>query len=131
MKKLALRANTFVVGDVIPVDGVTYAYPSDFDVIAIQQKLVAKIRNFKLQDIVVLHQYNYNTVPLIDVTGSFIRVASASNDDFVKFRGELEAMTGLESTKLVGFANKWLDFMKFREIKYLSAVKSFETEYFI
>jgi bifunctional enzyme CysN/CysC/sulfate adenylyltransferase subunit 1 len=129
MKKLAVRANTFVVGDVIPVAGVTYAYPPDFDVIAIQQKIVAKIRHFKLQDIVVLHQYNYNAVPLIDVTGSFIRVAS--NADFVKFRDELAAMTGLESTKLVGFANKWLDFMKFREVKYLSAVKSFETEYFI
>jgi len=127
VRKQAARPHTFSVGDVIPAAGETYEYPEDLAVLDTQAKLVAKISKSKLQDIVELSQYSYEPVPVIDSKGSFIRVES--QEDFSKFISELGALHSSDSETIAVFANKWLDFMKFRGIRYLQAFKSAEFDY--
>jgi sulfate adenylyltransferase subunit 1 len=127
VKKLPGRPHTFSVGDVIPSAGQTYEYPGDFDVLDIQTKLVASIRKSKLYDVVKLNQYSYAAVPMIDAKGSFIRVES--KEELIKFADELAALHDSEGTKADAFANKWLEFTKFRGIRYLQDVTSSEFEY--
>jgi len=127
VKKLQGRPHTFSVGDVIPVGGQTYAYPEDFNVLDLQAQLVAKVRKAKLHDIVKLSAYDYDSVPMIDPTGSFLRVASKG--EYLTFANEVEALHGSEYTKLAVFANKWLDFSKYRRIQYLKNITLPELEY--
>ncbi|WP_425058197.1 Sulfate adenylyltransferase subunit 1 [Sporomusa carbonis] len=124
VRKLEGRPHTFSVGDVMPTAGRTYEYPENFNVLDIQTKLVAKVRKSKLVDVVRLSAYNYDSLPVIDARGSFIRVES--EEDFTQFRDELQR---LDSTKVTAFANKWLEFTKFRVIRYLRDIKSPEQDY--
>jgi bifunctional enzyme CysN/CysC/sulfate adenylyltransferase subunit 1 len=131
VKKLQGRPHTFSVGDVIPVAGQTYAYPEDFNVLDLQAQLVAKVRKSKLHDIVKLSVYDYDSdfVPMIDANGSFLRVESKG--EFITFANEVEALHDSENTKLAVFANKWLEFTKYRGIRYLKNITSPEVEYHI
>lgn len=127
VKRLERRPHTFSVGDVLPTAGQTYEYPADFAVIDIEAKLVAVIKKAKLQDVVPFAEYAYDAVPLIDTKGALLRIKS--QDDFAAARGELETLNGAEGAKLEGFANRWLDFTKYRTIRYVRVVHQLEAEY--
>lgn len=129
VRKVDGRPNAFGAGDVIPVAGKTYEYPPDFDVVHVQAKLAARIRNAKLQDLTHLDEYEYCGVPVIDSAGSYIRVTSKT--DLAGFLDELDKLDNWDNNKTAGFANKWLEFGKFREIRYLKAIKLVESEYYI
>jgi bifunctional enzyme CysN/CysC/sulfate adenylyltransferase subunit 1 len=119
VKKLERRPHVFSAGDVIPSLGGTYEYPTDFDVLDLATKLVARIRNAKLQSIAPLTKHSYSALPLIDSYGSYIRLESGA--DFSKFFNELEALASRDNGSLVALANRWLDFGKFRKTRYLAA----------
>lgn len=126
VKRSKGNPHTFGIGDVIPSAGVTYEYPSDYDVVDIQTKLIAQIRKSKLNDIVRLDAYQYAGIPLLDLNGLFIEVDN--NADFSEFMSELE---NLNKVELAEFSNKWLNFTKFRQIRYLNTSKSLNIEYHI
>lgn len=126
VKRSKGKPHTFGIGDVIPSAGITYEYPPDYDVVDVQTKLIAQIRKSKLYDIVTLAAYQYAGVPLLDSNGLFIRVANKA--DFTQFIDELESLNELE---LAEFSNKWFDFAKFRQIRYLKTSKSLHIEYHI
>jgi len=126
VKRSKGKPHTFCIGDVIPSVGVTYEYPPDFDVVDIQTKLIAQIRKSKLYDIVTFAAYQYSGIPLLDSNGLVLRV---DNDaDFSQFIGELASF---EEVGLAEFPNKWFDFAKFRQIRYLKTSKSLNIEYHI
>ncbi|WP_378951442.1 sulfate adenylyltransferase subunit 1 [Pelosinus sp. sgz500959] len=127
IKKIGAIPHSFAIGDVIPSTGVTYEYPGDFNVLDLKTNLVAKIRKSKLQDIGALSDYEYDALPFIDSQGSFIRIHSA--EEFAKFVADLGALQQSGQSKLTAFANQWFEFMKFRQIRYLTAVKALEIEY--
>jgi sulfate adenylyltransferase subunit 1 len=127
IKKIEGIPHSFNLGDVIPSTGVTYEYPEDFNVVDIKKHLVAKIRKSKLQDITSFDEVNYERIPLIDSQGAFIKIHS--EQDFNKFAADLEKMQHSENSKTAAFANQWFDFMKYRQIRYLTATKSLEIEY--
>lgn len=127
IKKIAAIPHSFAIGDVVPAIGVTYAYPEEFNILDLKTNLVAKIRKSKLQDIGTLSDYSYDALPFIDSEGSFIGIHSAN--EFEKFSLELEKLQQSGQAALSAFANQWFDFMKFRQIRYLTAVKALEIEY--
>lgn len=127
IKKVEGTPHSFTIGDVIPSSGVTYEYPENMNVLDVKHYLVAKIRKYKLQEILPWTDYQYDAVPLIDSQGSLIRVQS--EEDVKVFTGDLNQLNHLESATIGALANKWFDFMKFRQVRYLTAAKSVEIEY--
>lgn len=126
LKKLEAIPHTFTIGDVIPSTGATYQYPEDFNLVDVKTNLVGKVRKSKLQDISLLSDIAFEKVSLIDSQGAYIRVES--EEDFEEFKTELEKLQSA-NTVLADFANKWLVFMHFRQVRYLQAAKSLEIEY--
>ncbi len=129
VKKVEGIPNAFGVGDVIPAVGKTYEYPPDFDILDLQAKVAAKIRNSKMQDLVKLDEYEYNTLPVIDSAGSYIRLSSKA--ELVTFLDELNKLDSTDNNKKAAFANRWFEFGKFKEVRYINTIKSFDSEYYI
>jgi len=127
IKKIGAIAHSFAIGDVVPSIGITYAYPEDYNVLDFKNNVVAKIRKSKLQDIVTLHDYQYDALPFIDSEGSYLQIDSV--EDFQKFSAELEKLQQSAFNTVSTFANQWFDFMKFRQIRYVTALKALEIEY--
>lgn len=130
LQKLSGRPVKFEVGDVVPVTGETYSYPEDFDVLDLEFHKVASIRKCRLESIVELNQYTYTpSVPIIDTTGAYLKLDSA--ESFAQFRTELVTNKNKDDLKWASFANKWLDFMRFRQVKYTPVLRTAEVEYYI
>nr|WP_092072503.1 GTP-binding protein [Dendrosporobacter quercicolus]NSL48514.1 50S ribosome-binding GTPase [Dendrosporobacter quercicolus DSM 1736]SDM43084.1 bifunctional enzyme CysN/CysC [Dendrosporobacter quercicolus] len=120
VRRFKARPRTFKAGDIIPGAGKTYEYPASFDVLDPKAKLAAQIRNFKLEAVLPLSEYYYAAVPVVDTQGAFIKIDSA--DNYQKFLAELPALTGSQSRSAAIAANKWLDFGRFRVIRYSSSL---------
>ena len=127
IKKIAANPHSFTTGDVIPTAGITYEYPADFNVVDLKTNLVAKIRKSKLQDITSFGEYQYDFLPFIESQGSYLRIHSA--EDFKNFQLDIEKIQQAESVKTAAVANQWFEFMRFRQIRYLTETKSLEIEY--
>lgn len=127
IKKIEAIPHSFTIGDVVPTTGITYEYPGDFNVLDLKTNLVAKIRNSKLQDITSFSEYKYESLPFLDARGSYLRIDNL--EDLVKFSADLEKLQHAKQVKLAALANGWFEFMRFRQIRYLTEAKSLEIEY--
>ncbi len=107
------NARTYTVGDEIPVKGETFAYPDDFDVIVLRDRVAVKVRGRKVTDILSLDAYaTTDGVPVINGRGFALAIANAN--DLAAFRQELAAQKdGLNSAV---FFNKWVRFETYRRI---------------
>lgn len=127
IRKVESRPRVFKVGDIIPVAGKTYDYPENFDLIDPKAKVVAKIRKYKLQTVLALSDYHYESLPLLDTRGAYIKIDSI--DQYQAFLNELEWLTEFQTQKSSQAANKWLDFSKYRTIRYSGSLESADLEY--
>lgn len=127
IKKIQKTPHTFALGDIVPTTGVTYAYPGDFNLFDSKTQLIAQIRKSKLENIIPLSEYQYDEKPLLDTEGALIVIDSA--EQFQAFTTELANLQQADNSALAIFANQWLDFMNFREIRYLTVAQSLEIEY--
>ncbi|HEY8889157.1 MAG TPA: GTP-binding protein [Clostridium sp.] len=110
IKKKLIKATQYKIGDSVPFLGESYDYTKDFDVIALNANLVAKIRNGKLADIIKVTDYSYVTTTIINEKGFGIKLTSEK--DLSLYKNEYK--NGINEK----FANKWLDFIQCRTIKF-------------
>lgn len=129
LRKYPGRPNTFEPGDVLPLMGESYHYPEDIDVIDLTGKLAARIRKSRLENIVGLHEYGFDSVPVIDIHGAYIKVNDLTS--FNLFISEYLALDDREVKKQAVLADKWMDFMKFRNIRFENERRIAEVDYFI
>ncbi len=102
----------FTVGDILPLKGKTYNYPSEIDIIILEENSAVRIRHNKITDIIPINKYTYDeqyNAPLIDSRG--FAVNAHSQQDFEQFYTEYTA-----DKKQAAFWNKWLDCTKWRHI---------------
>lgn len=116
IKRVERSPEVYNAGDHVPVTGETYSYPVNFDVIDLKSKLVARIREAKLSDLVSIDDYVYSRFPVINEKGFSIKIAS--QEDFKEFNSDFERFSIYDTDKMVVLANKWFDLMEFRKIKY-------------
>jgi len=100
----------------VPFLGESYEYTKDFDVIALNASLVAKIRAGKLIELIAIGDYSYEAIAVINENGFGINLAS--NKDLLAYIIEYEKK-GINDI----FANKWLDFTKYRTIKFRDSIE--------
>jgi sulfate adenylyltransferase subunit 1 len=111
INKVRPNGKTYTVGDEIPVNGATYQYPNDFDIVVLRDKVAVSIRGAKVEKIYSLTDYSYNGVPVINGRGFGVNVTDdASAKEFLK---ELEAAGESIGSE---FFNKWVEFGRYRRI---------------
>lgn len=112
IKKVAVERKSYKIGDKLPINGDTYYYPDNFDVIDLNNELSALIRDGKLVDLINLNDYKYEGYPVYSSDGFLARVKN--QDDFINFKN------GFKESKydLVDFANKWYDPLANKRIVY-------------
>ncbi|HEY8804137.1 MAG TPA: GTP-binding protein [Clostridium sp.] len=116
IKKELLKVAQYKIGDNVPFLGESYEYTKDFDVIALNASLVAKIRAGKLIELIAIGDYSYEAIAVINENGFGINLAS--NKDLLAYIIEYEKK-GINDI----FANKWLDFTKYRTIKFRDSIE--------
>ena len=103
--------NKFTVGDEVPVVGESFKYPDNFDILAVEEKLVVKIRDRKIEDIIKLKDYVYKYLPVLDTRGFALRITDQADlDNFL-----YEYQKGDEENK-ASLHNKWFRFETYRRI---------------
>lgn len=103
--------NKFTVGDEVPVVGESFKYPDNFDILAVEEKLVVKIRDRKVEDIIKLKDYVYKYLPVLDTRGFALRITDQADlDNFL-----YEYQKGDEENK-ASLHNKWFRFETYRRI---------------
>jgi sulfate adenylyltransferase subunit 1 len=111
INKVRPNGKTYTVGDEIPVNGETYQYPNDFDIVVLRDKVAVSIRGAKVEKIYSLADYSYSGVPVINGRGFGVNVTDeASAKEFLK---ELEAAGESIGSE---FFNKWVEFGRYRRI---------------
>ncbi|ADL69096.1 Sulfate adenylyltransferase [Thermoanaerobacterium thermosaccharolyticum DSM 571] len=112
IKKVAVERKSYKIGDKLPINGDTYYYPDNFDVIDLNNELSALIRDGKLVDLINLNDYKYEGYPVYSSDGFLARVKN--QDDFINFKNDFKE----SKYDLVDFANKWYDPIANKRIVY-------------
>ena len=111
INKVRPSGKTYTVGDEIPVNGESYSYPDDFDIVVLRDKVAVKVRDRMVVGIGSLDEYGYSDVPVINGRGFAVKIADEK--DLKAFRSELNAQNGNISSE---FFNKWITFETYRKI---------------
>lgn len=111
INKVRPSGKTYTVGDEIPVNGESYSYPDDFDIVVLRDKVAVKVRDRMVVGIGSLDEYGYSDVPVINGRGFAVKIADEK--DLKAFLSELNAQKGNISSE---FFNKWITFETYRKI---------------
>lgn len=111
MAKYKPAEKTFTVGDEVPVKGESYSYPDDFDILALSDHAVIKVRNKKILDIGLIKDYEYTGCPLINERGFAIKAVTPEEV------GQLmKDYRQTNEKNEVDFLNKWESFETYRRV---------------
>lgn len=75
INKVRPSGKTYTVGDEIPVNGESYSYPDDFDIVVLRDKVAVKVRDRMVVGIGSLDEYGYSDVPVINGRGFAVKIA--------------------------------------------------------
>lgn len=104
--------STFRVGDEIPTRGKSFAYPDDFDIIVMRDRVAVLIRGKKVERLIRFDEYYYDcTAPIVNGRG--FAVLAKTGEDVKRFIEEYE---NSDETTLPELFGKWLDFDTYRKI---------------
>ncbi|MBN7772480.1 sulfate adenylyltransferase subunit 1 [Clostridium aminobutyricum] len=120
IKKAAANANVYYVGDKINLTGDTFRYPLDIDIVDLNKKTVAQIREESLIRIIPLDSYEYENIAIIDSRGLELKINS--KDDLTKFKNEFQN----DEQSL----NRWLHVTAYKNIKIINQ-DSHNMEYYL
>lgn len=102
---------TYHVGDSVPVEGDSFRYPDSFDILAVDSGAVVQIRDRRIGEILLLEDYQYTGLPMLDEKGFALQISEATDLD--QFLLEYEA---LDAERRSQFQNKWSKFETYRRI---------------
>jgi sulfate adenylyltransferase subunit 1 len=117
----------YSLGDEVPVSSESYAYPGSFNVVDLHTRLVARIRESKLEDVVRLENHLYDSLPTLNTLGAAVNIAS--QQELESFKKDFSRLKLSDNTILAAFANKWFEVFKYRRIKYKASPSVQNLEY--
>ncbi len=98
----------FFIGDSMPLHGMSYNYPANFDILALDSGAAISVRNGRVSDIVPISVYKYTGLPVINDKGFAIGIDSGeAAERFFSDLAELERQVVYE---------KWMRFETYRRI---------------
>lgn len=129
IKTVSSKPGIYNIDEAVPLEGETYKYPGDFDMIDLQAGLAVKIRDSRLYDLLSLEKYEYGNLPVLDIRGAEVKISSG--EDLEKYKNDSERQGAGIASVQASFANKWHDFFAYRKIKYTDKQKWDTVEYII
>lgn len=129
IKKINSEPNVYNLGDQIPIDGETYQYPENMDILELHSKLVVKVRGSKIKEIMALEEYGYENHKVITTKGFLVKVNSGF--DFEQFVQELDERSVYAKGISEEFLNRWLDVTATKRIKFKESQNTDTVEYYI
>lgn len=102
---------TYEVGDEIPVDGESYHYPENFDIIVLRDEVAVSVRDKKITAIIPAKDYSYSGFPIINGRG--FEVLADNNEAVKSFLNEYNQLSDINDSK---FFAKWICFNTYRKI---------------
>ncbi len=102
---------TYTIGDSIPAQGKSYAYPSDFDIIILRDSTAVAVRGGKVTRILPVSEYEYSGVPVVNGRGFEVRVHS--QQEVREFLADYDAYTHGEKED---FFSEWMRFDTYRSV---------------
>jgi sulfate adenylyltransferase subunit 1 (EFTu-like GTPase family) len=113
--KYKKSAQSFTLGDALPLRGDSFAYPDFFDVLPAGDKVAVKIRSGRVAAVLPLAEYVYEGFPVVDGRGFAFRVNSEA-----EWSGCLRDYALYMPDREAEFASRWLDFTGYRSISFRS-----------
>lgn len=104
----------YKIGDEISTQGLSFDYPSDFDIILLSERGFIKIRGKKIISIGELKNYKFEKISLMNSRGFGIKINSEEN--FEEFLREYESIEN--NRELANFSNKYFFLNQFRTLKF-------------
>jgi sulfate adenylyltransferase large subunit len=115
LKKRLKNKNIYTVGDIVPLNGDSYSYPLDIDILVFRDKISIKVRGGKISSIHNIDDYNYEGYPVVNGRGFEIKVSSDSD-----VKRLIEGYKRIESNNkdLSEFLSEWLVINKYRSLAF-------------
>ena len=127
IKKSAVNPRVYKVGDEVPIAGETYSYPEDFDVIDLQNRLVARIRESRLTGLIPSEEYVFEPVAVLNQQGFATNIRS--QEDFRRFKTDILESSSHDHSRQAALANRWFDITKYRTIRFKHDTENGNVDY--
>jgi len=114
--KVAEHKAVYGIGDAISTKGESFAYPENFDILALRDQAAIKIRTGKIAAILSLEEYQYDGQPLVNGRGFGIKVKNTV--DVQNFLQEYAALKNNDAAANAKFSNRWLFFNQYRQLTF-------------
>lgn len=129
IKKINKKPHVYNIEDQIPVEGETYQYPVNLDILDLHSRQVVKVRESKIKEITTLKECSYENHLVITTKGFLIKINSGP--DFEQFVNDFEEQGAPGKGISEDFLNRWLDVMATKRIKFKECQNADAVEYYI
>lgn len=116
IKRISKHKAFYEVGDAIPLEGLGYKYPNDFDILVLRDQIAIEIRDGKVAKISQVKDYSYSSFPVLNGRGFGIKISS--NKELALLLGQYETLDIESETSLIDFSNQWLLFDLYRRLTF-------------
>jgi len=129
IKKINRQPHVYNIEDQIPIQGETYQYPVNLDILDLNSQQIVKVRDSKIKEITAIKEYNYENHMVITTKGFLVKISSEL--DFNQFVHEFEEQGSTNKGMSEAFLNLWLDAMATKTIKFKENLNADAVEYYI
>ena len=98
----------------LATSGFSFDYPSNFDIIILNELAVVSIRDEKISKICKLDDYDYEKLPLMNGRGFGIKINTS--EQFEQFLKDYNSVKNPQ--ELAQFSNKYFFLNQYRELKF-------------
>ncbi len=104
------------VGDALPLEGKSYAYPHYLDILLLKRGKAIAVRRGKVERIGNISDWHYNGLPVVNGRGLEIRVDSTASGAAFMAENTVAQERGRRGEDISEFLNRWLCFETYRKI---------------
>lgn len=108
---------TYTVGDEIPVQGESFEYPENFDLLVLRDSVAIEVRDKRIASIKSIDDYKYQGVPVVNGRGFEVKVNS--HEEVANFLNEYKEVNEEAQGELL---NKWVKFETYRKVVFHSTI---------
>lgn len=112
IEKVSSGLQEYQIGDALPLEGESYAYPKNFDLLIFRDQIAVYVREGKVAEIKPIKEYSYTGAPVINGRGFAIKATSVT--DILVLLSDYNRINNSQSE--IVFSEKWLDIQKYRKL---------------
>ena len=110
--------HSYHVGDEIPTNGISYDYPSDFDILILREDAFISVRDKKITAIDRLERFEYEGAPLVNGRGFGIKIHNADGVWAMIEEYRRVHTPPIDRKAKAEFSNRYFFFNQFRTLKF-------------